>query len=275
MISSRDRFLEELLNEDIGRGDLFEECLDSDFLVKAEIVSKDSGILAGEKYIKRLLELQNIDYIFFKNDGDEIEPSDILLELRGSYLEILKCERAILNMLQHASGIATNVKEYIKELNSSKIALLDTRKSRPLLRVFEKYASKIGGARNHRMGLDDALMLKDTHLAHIDDIQSFIDRARVKIPFTAKIEIECQSVEEFQRVIGFDVDIIMCDNMSLEEIKECVKLREQKGSRALIEVSGNITLENIREYRELGIDAISSGALIHQAKWLDFSLKMR
>ncbi|MDQ1339852.1 MAG: hypothetical protein QG567_1007, partial [Campylobacterota bacterium] len=145
----------------------------------------------------------------------------------------------------------------------------------PLLRVFEKYASRCGGVVNHRMWLDDSIMIKDTHLKNIDNIKEFVNNARNAMPFTSKIEIECETVDMAQTALEAGAEIIMCDNMSINEIKEVVLLRDKISKNTLIEVSGNITKETLNEYKSLNIDAISSGSIIHQATWLDFSMKMQ
>ncbi len=271
---SIDDFLKNALSEDIGRGDLFEICFDEDIKAGCKIVSKDSGVLAGVKYIKRLAKICDIEIKFFLKDGDRIESGVKIANAYGSYRELLKLERTMLNILQHASGIATNCSDVVSSIGDFDIKILDTRKTRPLLRELEKYASRIGGAHNHRMGLDDCLMLKDTHLKHIKDIKGFITEARKRIPFTSKIEMECESVDLAKIALESKVDILMCDNMSLEEIEECVKLRNDICKDVLVEVSGNIKKEDICSIAKIGVDAISMGSLIHQSRWLDISMKM-
>lgn len=271
---SIETFLREALREDIGRGDLFAPLADNRE-VKAVILSKDNGILAGAVYLQALCELQDIQLELLKNDGDTIAPSETIATFSGDIATILSTERVALNTLQHASGIATNTYAYAKLLQDSNIKLLDTRKTRPLLRNLEKYAVRVGGGTNHRMGLDDCLMLKDTHLATIDNFKDFIQKARKSIPFTAKIEMECDSIELAESALEARVDILMCDNMSPKNVKSVVTLRNNLSKNTLIEISGNITKENITDYLNLGIDAISSGSLIHQARWLDMSMKIR
>jgi nicotinate-nucleotide pyrophosphorylase (carboxylating) len=160
------------------------------------------------------------------------------------------------------------------EVAAGKLLILDTRKTRPLLRVFEKYAVRCGGGKNHRLGLDDTLMLKDTHLALFRSIKEAVERARQVVPFTTKIEVECESVEMAREALEAGVEIVMCDNMEEEKIKEVVRLRDNLSPSTLIEVSGNVTLERLPRLVELGVDAVSSGALIHQATFKDFSMKL-
>jgi len=265
-------FLKEALKEDIGRGDLARFIVEG--TSEAVIKAKQSGILSGVEYIKYINEIADIDINFLKQDGDEVKIGDIICELKGSSKDLLSCERTILDILQHSSGIATNAKKYV-ELTKGKIKILDTRKTRPLLRNFEKYSSKNGGVTNHRMGLDDCLMLKDTHLALFENITDAIKKARKNIPFTTKIEVECETYNQAIEAMSNQVEIIMCDNMNELEIKKVVEYRNKFATQTLIEISGNIRLKTIEKYIDLGVDAISSGSIIHQATFLDFSMKMK
>jgi len=264
-------FLKESLREDIGRGDL------ARFIVSgrssAYIRAKQDGVLAGVEYVKYINEIADIEIKFLKNDSDEIKVGDIICQLSGDSKDLLSCERVILDILQHASGIATNARKFVN-LAQNKIKILDTRKTRPLLREFEKYSAKVGGITNHRLGLDDCLMLKDTHLALFSNITEAVSKSRENIPFTTKIEVECETYEMALEAMECGVEIIMCDNMSDEEIRKVVEYRNDKAPQTLIEASGNITLDTIEKYIDLGIDAVSSGSIIHQATFLDFSMKM-
>ncbi len=268
------KLLQLAIDEDIGRGDLFAKVATSK-RVKGVIVSKSNGILAGEEYIKEFKKIDSdIDISFVKHDKEEFKKGDIIANIEGESNKILSYERVILNLLQHASGIATNTKEYVKLLNGYDMKLLDTRKTRPALRELEKYAVRCGGGVNHRMGLDDCLMLKDTHIATIKDLKSFVKRVKQEIPWTSKIEIECETFEQVKSAMEAGADIIMCDNMNYKQIKKIVEFRNKNYPHILLEASGNITKENILEYAKTGVDAISSGSLIHQAVWVDFSMKM-
>lgn len=268
-------FVKNALNEDLGRGDLFSN-IATDKEVSAKIIAKDSGILSGKKYVLILLGLANADCKFYFDDGSAFKKGDILVKISGSYLDILKIERTLLNILQHSSGIATNTNLYVKILqeNNLNTTLLDTRKTRPNLRVFEKYSVLNGGGKNHRFGLDDSLMLKDTHLAHIYDLKAFIKMARAKIPWTSKIEVECDNLESSKIAMQSGVDIVMCDNMEVGLIKEVVDFRNSNFPSVLLEASGNISKENLLSYAKSGVDAISVGSLIHHAVWVDLSLKI-
>ncbi len=267
------KFVKSALQEDIGRGDLF-YLVGNSKKATAKIVCKDSGVLAGVTYAKALCKVEKLDFKFHKKDGDVLVYGDIIATIKGKSKKLLMCERTILNLLQHASGIATNTNRYVKALGGADVKLLDTRKTRPLLRVFEKYAVMCGGGNNHRMGLDDCLMLKDTHQETIEDLKEFIDTARKKLPYTTKIEIECSCVESAKEAMACNVDMIMCDNMSVDEIKEVVQYKDTSAPHILLEASGNITDATIKSYALSGVDAISSGSLIHQAVWLDFSMKI-
>jgi len=263
-------FLKEALNEDIGRGDLAREIIKGN--AKAKVVAKSEGVIAGIEYIKHFSEIADVKFEFYFEDTDIYQKGDIILRIFGNAKDILTIERTLLNILQHASGIASNAYQYAKKAKNIKI--LDTRKTRPKLRVFEKYAAKCGGITNHRLGLDDCLMLKDTHLALFKSIKDAISYAREVIPFTTKIEVECETFEMAKEAMSAGADIIMCDNMKFEEIKKVVEYKNKNFKHILIEASGNITLENIQEYIKTGIDAISSGAIIHQATFKDFSMKI-
>jgi nicotinate-nucleotide pyrophosphorylase (carboxylating) len=266
-------FVHSIMSEDVGRGDLFARCQGGQNRV-AVIRSKSDGVFAGSPYAQALADVCRLNLTLLVNDGDTITPGTQLLTLEGEDVALLQAERTLLNLLQHASGIATNTRAYAEKLKGSGVMLLDTRKTRPLLRRLEKYATRTGGAVNHRMGLDDCLMLKDTHLATIDDLAGFITHARGQIPFTAVVEVECESVDRARCALEAGADIIMCDNMPIEEVKEVIKLKQLIAPKAKVEASGNITLDNIDRFVDVGVDAVSTGSLIHQAVWLDFSMKM-
>ncbi len=267
------KFVKKALEEDVGRGDLF-ALVGKDSFASANILCKDEGVFAGKPYVKALCKMNKLDVKFYFDDGDTLQKGDIVALIEGKSKNMLRCERVLLNMMQHASGIATNVSNYKRLLDGYRLKLLDTRKTRPHLRIFEKYAIRCGGGSNHRMGLDDCLMIKDTHLQTIDDLQRFIEEAREKLPFTCKIEIECEEVEFSKFAMQCGADIVMCDNMSHAMIRDVVAFRNNHFPHVLLEASGNITKENIVDYAKTGVDAISSGSLIHQATWLDFSMKI-
>ena len=265
-------FAKAVLAEDIGRGDLFER-VGKHKEAAAKIVAKSHGVLAGVPYAQAIADELGLTVSWQKSDGEEFAPKELIARVYGDAIALLQAERSLLNTILHASSIATKAREFVR-LSEEKIKVLDTRKTRPLLRVFEKYAARVGGVVNHRMGLDDCLMIKDTHLATIDNLHDFIQKARAFIPFTAKIEVECESFEMAKMAMEAGADIVMCDNMEIEEIKKVVTLRDSKFTHVLLEASGNITPQTIKSYIDLGIDAISSGAIVHQAVWPDISMKI-
>lgn len=268
-----EQFIRDVLAEDVGRGDLYARVSDT-VSASAKIIAKSDGVLAGEVYLRVLAQMEQFSIVWNKHDGESFVKGEVLMELSGDSHTLLRIERTLLNMLLHASSIATLTRKYVDLIAPYGTKLLDTRKTRPLLRKFEKYATRIGGATNHRMGLDDALMLKDTHLKTISNLESFMEEARKKIPFTSKIEIEAEDFEMAKHAMRCGADIVMCDNMSVEQLREVVEYKWEHHSSVLLEASGNITLETIEAYAATGVDAISTGALIHQASWIDMSMKM-
>ncbi|MCK4738254.1 MAG: carboxylating nicotinate-nucleotide diphosphorylase [Sulfurimonas sp.] len=266
-------FVKASLAQDVGRGDLY-ALVEPSVDTKADIIAKSDGILAGQKYVDVLAKLEGFEVVWGKKDGETFKKHDILAIVRGDSHTVLKIERTLLNMLLHASSIATLTKKYVDIIEPYGVKLLDTRKTRPLLRVFEKYATRCGGAVNHRMGLDDSLMIKDTHLKTIKDLKSYIQKARKQIPFTSKIEVEAETFDIAKEAFASGCDIVMCDNMTPDQIEEIVKYRDENFPHVLLEASGNISLETIESYAKTKVDAISSGSLIHQANWIDLSMKV-
>jgi len=269
----KEKFLEALIAEDVGRGDLFSR-ISTSKPIRAYIIAKSKGVFAGKAYVDALAKRYDLTTEWQVEDGSAFNKGEKLLFISGDSKIILSLERSILDMALHASSIATLTARYVDVIKDTGVKLLDTRKTRPLLRAFEKYAVRCGGGINHRMGLDDCLMLKDTHLKTIDDLDSFMKEVRQKIPFTSKVEIECESLEMAMLAMKAGADIVMCDNMSLEETREVVEYRDGYYPHILLEASGNVTLETIEAIAKTGVDAISSGAIIHQANWIDLSMKV-
>ena len=268
-----EKFVCDALGEDVGRGDLY-ALVEPAVNASAKIIAKSDGVVAGVKYIDVLAKLEQFEITWLKNDGESFVKGDVLATLGADSHTLLRCERTVLDMLLHASSIATLTRKYVNIIEPYGVTLLDTRKTRPLLRVFEKYATRTGGAVNHRMGLDDSLMIKDTHLKTIKNLKEYIVNARKKIPFTAKIEVEAETFEIAKMAFEAQCDIVMCDNMTPQLIKEIVAFRDTNYPHILLEASGNISLETIESYAKSGVNAISSGSLIHQANWIDLSMKM-
>jgi nicotinate-nucleotide pyrophosphorylase (carboxylating) len=269
----KEKFIEALVAEDIGRGDLFAR-ISTSKPIRAYIIAKSDGIFAGREYIEVFAKMYDLELIWEVEDGEAFSRGKKLFFILGDSKIVLSLERSILDVVLHASSVATQTAIYAKALEGTGVKLLDTRKTRPLLREFEKYAVRCGGGINHRMGLDDCLMLKDTHLKTIENLDEFMVEVRKKIPFTSKVEIECESLEMAKEAMRAGADIVMCDNMSLEETKEVVAYRDKHYSHILIEASGNVTLDTISHIAKTGVDAISSGSIIHQANWIDLSMKV-
>jgi len=266
-------FVKLTLAEDVGRGDLY-ALVEPSIEASAKIIAKSDGVVAGRKYIDVLSEEESFTIEWLIDDSKRFKKGDVIATISGDSHTLLKVERTILNMLLHASSIATLTRKYIDIIEPYGVKLLDTRKTRPMLRVFEKYATRTGGCVNHRMGLDDSLMIKDTHLKTIKNLKEYIEKARKQIPFTTKIEIEAETFEIAKEAMLAGADIVMCDNMTPSQIQEIVKYRDENFKSTLLEASGNISLETIESYAKSGVDAISSGSLIHQANWIDLSMKM-
>ena len=268
-----EEFVKSTLKEDVGRGDLY-ALVEPSVIASAKVIAKSAGVVAGVKYIDALAKLENFEIIWSKIDSQTFVNGEVLATIKCDSHTLLKIERTLLNLLLHASSIATLTRKYVDIIEPYGVKLLDTRKTRPMLRVFEKYATRIGGAVNHRMGLDDSLMIKDTHLKTIKDLKSYISKARKQIPFTAKIEVEAENFEMAKLAFESGCDIVMCDNMSIQEVTEVVKYRDDNFKHILLEASGNISLQTIESYAKTKVDAISSGSLIHQANWIDLSMKI-
>ena len=269
----KQKFIKEVIAEDIGRGDLFSRISQSKDIT-AYIIAKSNGVFAGQEYIKIMADMYNIDLKWLIDEGKAFDKGDKLFYIFGNSKTILSLERSMLDIVLHASSIATLTNSFVQKIAPYGVKLLDTRKTRPLLREFEKYAVRCGGGINHRMGLDDCLMLKDTHLKTIDNLVEFMQEVRIKIPFTSKVEIECEDLDMVKEAMCAGADIVMCDNMSNKEIREVVAFRNNYYPHILLEASGNVSLETIEDIAKTGVDAISSGSLIHQANWIDLSMRV-
>ena len=264
--------LEQFLQEDIGYQDITTDNLSFEKEINAKIIAKENCVICGIDFAKQVFYLidDSIEFDFCTNDGHLAEKGETILEIKGNGKSILKGERVALNILQRLSGISTNTKKYVKELEGTKAKILDTRKTTPGFRAFEKYAVKVGGGYNHRFALYDMVMLKDNHIALAGGIKKAVEEIRKNVSPMVKIEVEVSDLEQFKEALSLGVDVIMLDNMSIEDMKKAVQLNNGKSA---LEASGNITLQNIRQVAETGVDFISSGALIHAARWIDLSLK--
>ncbi|WP_022820079.1 carboxylating nicotinate-nucleotide diphosphorylase [Fusobacterium russii] len=259
---------EDITSEDISTNSIYR----NKKMAEISLLSKEEGVLAGIDVFKRVFQIldKSVEFIEYKKDGDILVKNDIILKIKADIKVILSAERVALNYLQRMSGIATYTKKMIEKLDDKNILLLDTRKTTPNMRIFEKYAVRVGGAYNHRYNLSDGIMLKDNHIDAAGSISQAIKLAREYSPFIKKIEIEVEDLKGVEEAIRAGADIIMLDNMSIEEIKKAIEIIDKK---AIIECSGNIDITNINRFKGLKIDYISSGAITHSAKILDFSLK--
>ena len=271
-----DRLLEEYLNEDIGRADLTAEGVFRGERVKAVIKAKEDGVLAGLPFAVRTFRLLDGSLKFSSplREGMEFKKGDILLEVEGNAKSILMGERVALNILQRLSGIATKTRKMVEKIRDLPVRLLDTRKTTPGFRLFEKYAVKVGGGENHRFGLYDMVLIKDNHIKVAGGVEEAVRRVRELIPPVYKVEVEVSNFEELLKVLRLPVDIVMLDNFSVEDAAEAVKIIREAGKPFEVEISGGIKEENIRDYALTGVDYISSGSIIHSARWLDLSMKV-
>ena len=268
-----DKLILDALREDIPNEDITTNSIIKSYARgKAQLICKQDGIIAGLNVFTRVFTLLDpkTNLKFYCKDGDSIKRMDLIGEVEGDIRAILSGERTALNFLQRMSGIATYTRKVVDLLGGSNIKLLDTRKTSPNNRIFEKYAVKVGGGFNHRFNLSDGIMLKDNHIAAAGGIKKAVSLAREYASFVHKIEVEVENFEMLKEALEAGADIIMLDNMSADEMREAVKIVNH---RALVECSGNITLENIAKLREIGVDYISSGALTYSASVLDLSLK--
>ncbi|HAS91040.1 MAG TPA: carboxylating nicotinate-nucleotide diphosphorylase [Clostridiales bacterium] len=268
-----DKLILDALREDIPNEDITTNSIIKSYAKgKAKLICKQDGVIAGLDVFARVFTLLDTkaNFKFHCKDGECVKELDLLGEVEGDIRAILSGERTALNFLQRMSGIATYTRKVVDLLEGSNIKLLDTRKTSPNNRIFEKYAVKVGGGLNHRFNLSDGIMLKDNHIAAAGGIKRAVSLAREYASFVHKIEVEVENFDMLKEALEAEADIIMLDNMSAEEMKEAVKIVNH---RALVECSGNITLENIAKLREIGVDYISSGALTYSASVLDLSLK--
>lgn len=259
---------EDVSNEDITTNSIISEKREG----KVQLICKEDGILAGIEVFKRVFQLldENIKFSIQKKDGEKIKNKELIGEIYGDVRAILTGERTALNYLQHMSGIATYTNNMVELLKGSNIKLLDTRKTTPNMRIFDKYSVKIGGGYNHRYNLSDGILIKDNHIDAAGSITKTIKLAKEYAPFVRKIEVEVENLDMVAEALEAGADIIMLDNMSPELMRTAVKLI---AGRAETECSGNISKESIEKIKDTGVDYISSGALTHSAPILDFSLK--
>ena len=272
-----DKIIEYMLAEDEGFGDITSNAVvEEGKTVNAYIVSKDEGILAGNKIIRDLFEEFGIKVTFWMKDGSEISKDDLLMSMQGDARTILLLERTALNLVMRMSGVATAANHYVSLIKDSDVRVAGTRKTSPAIGKFDKYALKVGGADTHRFALDDMVLIKDNHIAACGTPLEALLKAKQNTSFSKKIEIEVESLDDAVECVKNGADIVMLDNMSPDEVKEVIGELEKLNIRqnSLIEVSGGITDETIMDYADLGVDIISIGALTHSSRSLNFSLRM-
>ena len=268
-----DDLLRAAIREDVNGEDVSTQAVsERETTCQVDLICKEDGVLAGIPVFMRVFELldSKVSFDFSVEDGASVKKGQILGSVIGSVETLLTGERVALNYLQRMSGIATYTRKMVDALGDDRTKIVDTRKTTPLMRPFEKYAVCIGGGENHRYNLSDGVLLKDNHIGMAGSVTAAVMQARRYAPFVRKIEVEVETMEMVQEAVDARADIIMLDNMTIEKIREAIAYIN---GRAMVELSGNISMNNIHEYRGLGADVISSGALTHSAPVLDFSLK--
>lgn len=270
-----DNIIKTALLEDVNYLDVTTDYLiDKQQENTARFLAKSDGVLCGIDVALRVFDIlqpQGFSAKVYKHDGDTLQKGDIIAEIHGNTRALLKGERTALNLLQHMSGIATATNRAVKTVEGTKASIADTRKTLPGLRPLQKYAVTVGGGKNHRYNLSDAAMLKDNHVDAGGGIENAVKKLKAKLGHMTKVELEVRNLDELQQALNAGVDVIMLDNMSCEMMKEAVALA---GGKALLEASGGITGETLRQIAETGVDIISMGALTHSVTAFDISLKI-
>ena len=268
-----DKYIRLALEEDINSEDVSTNSVMPVYKKgEVKLICKEDGIIAGLPVFERVFKIldENTEIEFIVKDGDAVKKGDLLAVVTGDIRVLLSGERTALNYLQRMSGIATYTNSVVKLLEGSKTTLLDTRKTTPCMRIFEKYAVKVGGGKNHRYNLSDGVMLKDNHIGAAGSVKEAVAAAKAYAPFVRKIEVEAENLDMVREAVEAGADIIMLDNMTFEEMADAIRIID---GRAETECSGNMTKENIAAITKLGVDYVSSGALTHSAPILDISLK--
>ena len=267
-----DKMIKNALNEDIPNEDITtNSIIDKDSKSEIDLICKEEGVIAGLDIFKRVFDiLGDVDVKLFKEDGNKVNRYEKIALLRGNTRNLLAGERVALNYLQRMSGIATKTNRFVKKLEGSNTKLLDTRKTIPNMRNLEKYAVKVGGGCNHRFNLSDGILLKDNHIDAAGGVKNAIELARKNISFVRKVEVEVENLEMVKEAVEAKSDIIMLDNMDLDMAREALAIINK---RAIVELSGNVNIDNIGEIGKIGVDYISVGELTHSVKALDLSMK--
>ncbi|MBR1424182.1 carboxylating nicotinate-nucleotide diphosphorylase [bacterium] len=262
------------LQEDIGFGDVTTESIVTENKIfNAKLTSRCNGVICGLEVFKTVFKILsdkvNVELLF--RDGDEIKKGDVLAKLSGPGKYLLLGERVALNYIQRMSGIATETRKYKNAIGNLPCKIVDTRKTTPNFRAFEKYAVKIGGGAIHRFNLSDCAMIKDNHIQVAGSVTNAIKLVKANLSHAHKVELECDTIEQIKEALPLGVDIIMLDNMTFEQMKEAVQLIDH---RAIVEASGNVTLDTVKQIAECGVDIISSSAIVAKAPTLDLGLDM-
>lgn len=271
-----DPLIQQWLLEDIGRGDRTTAGLKlSNSMGFAHWLVKEAGVVAGLPIAARVFHQLDAQTRFqpMVPEGHFCQPGDLIAQLQGSPEVLLMGERVALNLVMRLSGIASLTRQYVEAIAGLPVQLVDTRKTTPGLRLLEKYATQMGGARNHRMGLDDAVMIKDNHIAAVGGIAAAVTQVRATMPYPLTIEVETETLEQVQAALEQEVDLIMLDNMPCEMMVQAVIKARQHNPRIRLEASGNVTLETIRRIAETGVDYISTSAPVTRSTWLDLSMR--
>ncbi|MDJ0730520.1 MAG: carboxylating nicotinate-nucleotide diphosphorylase [Crocosphaera sp.] len=271
-----DPLLTAWLQEDIGRGDRTTEGLSLESMGSGQWVAKAEGVIAGLSIAQRVFHLLNPEVTLnpVVAEGERVKTGQAIATIKGPLNALLTGERVALNLAMRLSGIATMTRQYTEMIADLPSQLVDTRKTTPGLRILEKYATQVGGAKNHRMGLDDGVMIKDNHIKAVGSIQGAIKSIRQTIPYPLTIEVETTTLQEVKEALEYGADIIMLDNMGLDLMQESVTYIRSKNKQIKIEASGNITLDNIRKVALTGVNYISSSAPITRSTWLDLSMRL-
>jgi nicotinate-nucleotide pyrophosphorylase (carboxylating) len=267
--------IENALSEDIGPGDITTEAtIPVDSTSTTEMLAKQEMVLAGLDVSREVFHFLDpgLQFTPLAKDGDRIKAGTVIARLSGRTRALLTGERVALNFLQHLSGIATLTAKYVEKVKGFKVEVLDTRKTLPGLRQIEKYAVRMGGGKNHRIGLYDMVLIKDNHIAAAAGIANAVERARSRMQGRFKIEVETKNLDEVREALAAKADTIMLDNMPVEAMREAVKIIE---GRAVVEASGNVTLDTIHAIAETGVDFISAGNITHSAPAADISMKIK
>jgi nicotinate-nucleotide pyrophosphorylase (carboxylating) len=275
--TSTDALIRLALDEDIGTGDRTTlATITPEARTEAVVLAKERLVVAGAPYFRRVFELMNADVevSITVPDGTVIEQGETALTLQGSTQDVLVGERTALNILQRLSGIATLTRRYVDEISGTAASIVDTRKTAPGMRVMAKYAVVQGGGANHRFGLDSGVMVKDNHIAACGSLAEAVKRARRSNPHLLKIEVEVTTIDELSEALDAGADAILLDNMTTETMRTAVRIARDHPRSPLLEASGNLTLDRVREVAQCGVDLLSVGALTHSARAVDLSLRI-